>query len=119
MSLSVEHTGTLLSGSSPWSVTLVEDKPRIIPLAQVMWVVDVETGQRIIGPRWGSATPRPVREPDAWVVVTLFCALWIATFAAIILIAVAGNAPIPLLFAPYLLLPLTAVVIGLRRRANR
>ena len=46
MSLSVEHTGTLLSGSSPWSMTLVEDKPRIIPRARVMWVVDGETGQR-------------------------------------------------------------------------
>ena len=67
----------------------------------------------------GIGYARPVREPDAWVVVTLFCALWIATFAAILLTAVAGNAPIPLLLAPYLLLPLTAVVIGLRRRANR
>lgn len=50
--LGFPHTGKLIVGESKWSVTLIESKQRLVPLGQILWVVDVDTGVRLGGRSW-------------------------------------------------------------------
>lgn len=45
-------TGRLRVGDSYPFVTLVGRKERLVALGQVLWVVDLDTGQRFGGRRW-------------------------------------------------------------------